>query len=140
MPFPAPATSFPTKDDVADYLVAYAARFDLPVRTGVRVDGLSRVGDRFVVTSGDGRFEADNVVVAAGAYHDPQVPVFAHELDPAIVRCTRAILTRPSWVEEGVLAVGAGNSGAEIALRRPAVIGPGCRGGHRTRTGPPRRG
>ena len=48
-PFPAPASSFPTKDEVADYLAAYAARFDLPVRTGVRVDGLSRSGDRFVV-------------------------------------------------------------------------------------------
>jgi putative flavoprotein involved in K+ transport len=50
MPFPAPSSSFPTKDEVADYLAAYAARFDLPVRTGVRVDGLSRVGDRFVAT------------------------------------------------------------------------------------------
>ena len=40
MQFPASASSFPTKDEVADYLAAYAARFDLPVRTGVRVDGL----------------------------------------------------------------------------------------------------
>src|SRR5437764_14911617 len=30
MPFPAPADSHPGKDDVADYLVAYAARFALP--------------------------------------------------------------------------------------------------------------
>src|SRR6266498_744032 len=41
MPFPAPAFSYPTKDQVADYLEAYAARFDLPVRSGVRVDRLS---------------------------------------------------------------------------------------------------
>jgi putative flavoprotein involved in K+ transport len=117
MPFPAPASSFPTKDDVADYLVAYAARFDLPVRTGVRVDGLSRVGDRFVVTSGDGRFEADNVVVAPGAYHNPRVPVFAPELDPAIVQMHSSEYRTPSQLREGgVLVVGAGNSGAEIAL------------------------
>ena len=117
MPFPAPATSFPTKDDVADYLVAYAARFDLPVRTGVRVDGLSRVGDRFVVTSGDSRFEADNVVVAPGAYHNLRVPVFAPELDPAIVQMHSSEYRNPSQLREGgVLVVGAGNSGAEIAL------------------------
>ena len=117
MPFPAPASSFPTKDDVADYLVAYAARFDLPVRTGVRVDGLSRVGDRFVVTSGDGWFEADNVVVAPGAYHNPRVPVFAPELDPAIVQMHSSQYRTPSQLREGgVLVVGAGNSGAEIAL------------------------
>ena len=117
MPFPAPASSFPTKDEVADYLVAYAARFDLPVRTGVRVDGLSRFGDRFVVTSGDRRFEADNVVVATGAYHNPRVPVFAPELDPAIVQVHSSEYRNPSQLQEGgVLVVGAGNSGAEIAL------------------------
>ena len=117
MPFPAPASSFPTKDEVADYLVAYAARFDLPVRTGVRVDGLSRLGDRFVVASGDRRFEADNVVVASGAYHHPRVPVFAPELDPAIVQLHSSEYRNPSQLQEGgVLVVGAGNSGAEIAL------------------------
>ena len=48
MPFPAPAHAFPTKDQMADYLESYAARFDLPVRTGVRVDRLWRHGQRFV--------------------------------------------------------------------------------------------
>ncbi len=42
--FPAPAVSFPTKEEMADYLEAYAARFGLPVRTGVKVDGLYRRG------------------------------------------------------------------------------------------------
>ena len=73
-PFPAPAWSFPTKDEVADYLEAYAARFDLPVRTGVRVDRLSREGDRYVVAAGKNRLEADHVVVAAGAYQRPSIP------------------------------------------------------------------
>jgi putative flavoprotein involved in K+ transport len=116
MPFPATASSFPTKDEVADYLAAYAARFDLPVRTGVRVDRLARLGDRFVVTSGDRRFEADNVVVAPGAYHNPRVPVFAPELDPATVQMHSSEYRNPSQLREGgVLVVGAGNSGAEIA-------------------------
>ena len=52
MPIPAPAWSFPTKDELADYLESYAARFDLPVRTGVSVDGLSKVEGRFVVSAG----------------------------------------------------------------------------------------
>ena len=64
MPFPAPAHSFPTKDEMADYLASYARRFDLPVRTGVRVDRLSRQGNRYVVTAGQQRFEAEQVVVA----------------------------------------------------------------------------
>ena len=45
MPFPAPRNHFPTKDEMADYLEAYAARFGLPVRTGVRVSKLTRRDD-----------------------------------------------------------------------------------------------
>jgi putative flavoprotein involved in K+ transport len=116
-PFPAPAWSYPTKDQVADYLEAYAARFDLPVRTGVRVDGLSRKGDRYVVAAGDRRFEADQVVVAAGAYQRPRIPAFAPELDPGILQLHSSQYRDPSQLQEGgVLVVGAANSGAEIAL------------------------
>jgi len=115
MPFPAPRLSFPTKDEMADYLAAYAAQFDLPVQTGVRVDGLSRQANGFVVSSGDRRFEADNVVVATGASHTPQVPAFASELDPGIVQLHSSVYRNPSQLQEGgVLVVGVGNSGAEI--------------------------
>ena len=116
-PFPAAAWSSPTKDEVADYLEAYAARFDLPVRTGVRVDGLSREAHRYVVTAGDRRFESDNVVVASGAYQGPRIPAFASELDPSIVQLHSSQYRDPSHLQEGgVLVVGAANSGAEIAL------------------------
>jgi putative flavoprotein involved in K+ transport len=116
-PFPAPARSFPTKDEMADYLEAYAARFDLPVRTGVPVDRLSREGDRYVVTAGTHRYEADQVVVASGAYHSPRIPTFAGELDPGIVQLHSSDYRDPSQLREGgVLVVGAANSGAEIAL------------------------
>ena len=62
----------PTKDEMADYLETYAARFELPVRTGVSVDGLTKVDGRFVVSAGDLRFEAENVIVATGAHRIPK--------------------------------------------------------------------
>ncbi len=52
MPFPAPAGYFPTKDEMASYLEAYATRFRLPVRTGVRVERLFEREGRYVVTTG----------------------------------------------------------------------------------------
>jgi putative flavoprotein involved in K+ transport len=117
MPFPAPAHWLPSKGEVADYLEAYAARFALPVRSGVTVNRLSKQGDRFVVEAGNLRFEADNVVVATGAYHIPRIPAFASELDPAIVQMHSSQYRRPSQLRDGgVLVVGAANSGAEIAL------------------------
>ncbi len=115
--FPAPAWSFPTKDEVADYLEGYADRFDLPVRTGVRVDRLWREDDRFVLASGDTRFTAQNVVVATGAFRFPRIPAFAGDLDPDIVQLHSNAYHNPGQLREGaVLVVGAGNSGAEIAL------------------------
>jgi putative flavoprotein involved in K+ transport len=117
MPFPGPAHAFPTKDEMADYLEAYAARFELPVCTGVRVDRLAREGDRFVVTAGDLGFEADNAVVAMSDWQEPRTPAFAGGLDPAIVQLHSGAYRSPAQLREGgVLIVGAGNSGSEIAL------------------------
>lgn len=117
MPFPAPAHAYPTKDQMADHLEAYATHFELPVRTGIRVDRLSKHGDRFVVTAGEERFEADNVVVAMGTYQVPNIPSFAQELDSSIVQIHSSKYRRPAQLRDGgVLVVGAANSGAEIAL------------------------
>ena len=118
LPFPASRDAFPTKDEMADYLESYATRFELPVETGVRVEELSRNGgDRFMLTAGNRRFEADNVVVAMANYQRPHVPDFARELDPSIVQMHSSEYRRPSQLGDGdVLIVGAGNSGSEIAL------------------------
>jgi putative flavoprotein involved in K+ transport len=116
MPFPAPRSSYPTKDDVADYLDAYAAHFELPVLTGIRVDGLFREGSRYILAAGEQRFEAANVVVATGTYQVQRVPAFAARLDPSILQLDSTGYRDPSQLREGgVLVVGAGNSGAEIA-------------------------
>jgi putative flavoprotein involved in K+ transport len=117
MPFPAPPNSCPTKDQMADYLEAYAARFELPVLTGVTVTRLSRVGEHFVVEAGERTFEAAQVVVAMADYQRGHVPEFARQLDPSIVQLHAADYKNPGQLRAGgVLLVGAGNSGAEIAM------------------------
>jgi putative flavoprotein involved in K+ transport len=115
--FPAPAWSFPTKDEMADYLERYAQTFELNVRSGVRVESLSRDGDRFVLMTRDRRYEANNVIVATGSHRIPKVPPFAGDLDPSIVQLHSSEYRRPSQLRDGgVLLVGAGNSGADIAM------------------------
>jgi putative flavoprotein involved in K+ transport len=118
MPFPAPPSSFPTGLEMADYLEAYAARFELPVRGGVAVDGLERNGSGFVVTAGEHRFEADNVVVATGVFqHEwPVIPDFATQLDPRITQLHSADYRGPEQLQQGsALVVGAAHSGGDIA-------------------------
>ena len=117
MPFPGSPSSYPTKDETADYLETYARHFELPIRTGVKVDELLKVGDRFEVICGRHPLFAANVVVATGAYHNPKVPPFARELSERILQLHSKEYRRPSQIQEGgVLVVGAGNSGAEIAI------------------------
>ena len=117
MAFPGLPWAYPTKDETADYLEAYARAFELPVRTGVRVDRLAKSGDRFEVKCGLQALFAENVVVATGAFNNPKVPSFARELDPSIVQLHSREYRNPSQIQEGgVLVVGAGNSGAEIAM------------------------
>jgi putative flavoprotein involved in K+ transport len=114
--FPARGWSFPTKDEMGDYLEAYAGSYDLPVRTGVRVERLSANGGRFVVSASGGRIEADRVVVASGAHRIARVPSWASELDPRTVQLHSSDYRSPAQLQDGgVLVVGAGNSGAEIA-------------------------
>ena len=87
------------------------------MRTGVRVDALAREGDRYVVAAGDLRFEADNVVVAMSSEGRPRTPEFASQLDPRIVQLHSVDYRNPSQLQDGdVLLVGAGNSGADIAM------------------------
>ena len=115
--FPGPRSRCPSKDEMADYLETYAARFDLPIRNNTRAQSVARIKNDFVITAGDHRFEADNVVLATGGYQAPYVPNFANQLDASIVQLHSSEYRRPAQLSEGaVLVVGAANSGAEIAL------------------------
>ena len=57
------------------------------------------------------------MVVATGAYRTPKIPAFAAALDAGIVQLHSSAYRNVSQLRDGgVLVVGAGNSGAEIAL------------------------
>jgi putative flavoprotein involved in K+ transport len=117
LPFPAPVHSFPTKDEMADYLESYARHFNLPVHTGIRVDRLSREGKQYIVDAGGQRWVADHVVIAMATYQAPRAPDFARALDPAIRQLHSSEYKNPAQLQRGdVLVVGAGNSGADIAI------------------------
>jgi putative flavoprotein involved in K+ transport len=117
MRLPGSRHSKPTKDEMADYLESYASRFALPIRHGVRVQSLTREDGTYVVRTGEQTYSADYVVVATGAHAKPHTPAFARELDPQIVQLHSCDYVNAGQLREGgVLLVGAGNSGADIAL------------------------
>ena len=126
MPFPSAPGYFPTKDEMGDYLASYASHFNLPVRTGQTVTSLTRDGDRYLVVTDSARYEADHVVIAMATFQRSRVPEFATDLDPSIVQLHSSEYRNLTQLQPGgVLLVGAGNSGAEVALET-------ARGGHET--------
>jgi putative flavoprotein involved in K+ transport len=118
MPFPAARSSFPTGRAMADYLTTYASRMGLAIRHRVRVTAVDRLDDgTYLVHTGSGLIRAQQVVIAAGSEHHPYTPDIAADLDPAIRQIHSSAYREPSQLLPGpVLVVGAGQSGADIAL------------------------
>ena len=117
LPFRADGDAFLGKDTVADYLESYAEHFRLPVSTGMKVQRLSKKNGKFLVETDRQQFEADQVVVAMANFQVPRVPAFARDLDPGIVQIHSHYYKNPSQLKPGnTLVVGAGNSGADIAM------------------------
>lgn len=117
MPYPALPGYFPTKDEFADYLENYVRTFALPVRSNTRVERISKSGDEFLVVAGPQRYLAKNVIVAMSNYQRARIPQFASELRKDVVQLHAIDYRNPSQLQSGdVAVVGAGNSGAEIAL------------------------
>jgi putative flavoprotein involved in K+ transport len=114
--FPAAPDTYPGKDDVADYLQAYAAHFDLPVRAGTRVTSLTQSNGVYCARAGAEAWEARQVVVATGPFQVPFIPPIAKELDPGVRQLHSAGYRNPATMPPGrVLVVGAANSGCQIA-------------------------
>ncbi|MCR2764259.1 NAD(P)/FAD-dependent oxidoreductase [Microbacterium sp. zg.B48] len=121
--FEADPDCFISKEEVADYFVAYAAWIGSPVRTGVEVTRVHKNTDRpgFTVETSEGRIQARFVVSATGAFQRPRIPAVL----PAVAGVTQlhsADYKNPAQLPAGsVLVVGAGSSGVQIAAELQAA-------------------
>lgn len=121
LPFALARSAFPTGRQMAGYLEAYADHHRLPVETGVRVNRLRASNEAdgaggYSILAGDRRYEANQVIVATGAFQRPHAPDFAGRLDPGIRQLHSADYRGPHQLADGpVLVVGLSHSGADIA-------------------------
>jgi putative flavoprotein involved in K+ transport len=116
LPFPGDPDSYPTRDEVVEYLTAYARHFDLPVELGSPVRSVRRREPSYLVELDDRAYEADQVVVATGPFHAPRTPPIAEALDPQVVQLHSSEYRSPADIPSGrVLVVGGGNTGFQIA-------------------------
>jgi hypothetical protein len=117
MPWPKTAPRYPTRDQVVQYLQAYAAEQRLAPRLGVTVHTVRRGGARFEVDTSAGVLTPRRVVVATGYNRVPRLPTIPG-LDSFHGSAIHAGVYKNAAPYQGkrTLVVGCGNSGAEIAL------------------------
>ena len=109
-------TGFMLKDQIVDYVEAFADSFDAPLREGVTVTRVVQDHDgRFEVDTDAGLYRSDHVIVASGGYDRPVTPPFAADLEPSIAQLHTRDYHRPGDVPEGrCLVVGTGQSGVQL--------------------------
>lgn len=108
---------FPSKEEVADYFVAYAKQINAPIRCGVEVKLVQRNVGRpgFRVETSHGVIEANSVVAATGPFQVPVIPPLVPG-DAGILQIHSSAYRNPAQLPKGaVLVVGAGSSGVQIA-------------------------
>ncbi len=109
--------AFPPKERMAQYFEDYASMLNAPIRTGVEVQQVARLAGRsgFKVVTSAGEFEADNVVAATGPFQKPSFPQMVPESE-ALHQIHSSAYKNPQQLPAGgVLVVGAGASGTQIA-------------------------
>jgi NADPH-dependent 2,4-dienoyl-CoA reductase/sulfur reductase-like enzyme len=117
MPFADEAPTYPSRRQVIQYLEAYAHRFGLKPRFGVTVEHLDADGGSWRVKTNQGELTANAVVLATGLNAVPVEPRWPGMDDyrGEVLHSSRYV-NGARWAGRRVLVVGAGNSGAEIAL------------------------
>jgi putative flavoprotein involved in K+ transport len=120
--FPSGARNYPRKDEMAAYLRRYAARFALPVVTGMTVRSLGATTSGFEAVVNDGSVTADQVVVATGPYDRPHIPAAAAELAGTVHQLHSSRYGRPTDIPSGTVhVIGGGNSAAQLACELAAT-------------------
>lgn len=117
MTFPGDPDAFPGKEEVADYLAAYAAKIGAPIRCGVEVTSVRRNEGRpgFRAETTAGPIAARQVVAATGPFQKPVIPPIVPS-DAPVMQLHSAEYRNPGQLPDGaVLVVGCGSSGAQIA-------------------------
>ena len=107
---------FMPRDEIAAYLERYAAATATPLREGVDVVSIAEADGGFLLETSAGELRADRVVLATGAYQRPHRPAAAATLPASIHQLdVEDYRSEPELPPGGVLVVGSGQSGCQIA-------------------------
>lgn len=108
---------FMEKEKIVDFLRGYAKFFNPQIEEGVEVFKLDKNNsEKFELNTSQGKFTADNVVIATGSYHQSKIPRMSERFPENILQLHSSDYKNSRSLPEGeILVVGTGQSGCQIA-------------------------
>ena len=107
---------FMVKDEILAYVDRFVKKVEAPVFEQTSVTSLEKHGGLFRLETSAGAVTADAVVIATSLYADPAIPRAAERLPEDIMQLhTAAYRNADQLPEGGVIVVGSGQSGCQIA-------------------------
>jgi indole-3-pyruvate monooxygenase len=117
LPMPRSYPRYPSRQQVIDYLTAYAKHFALDIRYKSPVTRAVPHGTGWEVTTPDGTHAADVLVVASGIFSQPTIARYPGMADfGGRIVAAADYQTPDPFKGQRVLVIGAGNTGAEISV------------------------
>jgi putative flavoprotein involved in K+ transport len=117
-------SGFMQRDEIVQYVERFARSFDAPVRENVTVTRLQKSGEGYALETSADAMSADQVVVAVGGYHKPNIPPLAQRLPSHIKQLHSSQYRNPDQFGDAehaakasgeILVIGTGQSGCQIA-------------------------
>ena len=114
--------SFVSKNRVIEYFEEFAKKIKAPILVNVNVEKVEKnfSNSKYLITTSEGLYEADNIIVATGAFQEPIIPKIIPQ-DSLVNQIHSQEYKNPHQFSEGsILVIGSGSSGSQIAeeLRR----------------------
>jgi len=109
---------FLSREEVISYFEKYIDDMDIPVMFKTQANSVERLGkdEGYLVRTGGGEFEAENVVVATGMFQDSKFPSYASAISSKVTQLHSSQYRNPGMLPLGaVLVVGSAQSGCQIA-------------------------
>ena len=110
--------------EFVQYLKAFCEKFALNICTKTQVDKLSYAGNHFIIETEQDIFHSRFILVATGFFGNPYIPNIPGLRGNPIVMHSHYYKSPDVFRNKRVAIIGAGNSGAEIAIDmwlRPSI-------------------
>ncbi|NUU75382.1 flavin-containing monooxygenase [Paenibacillus xylanilyticus] len=117
LPLEGDPNGYATKDEISTYLEKYATTFTLPIQLSTEVISLEAAEQSFDINTTKGMLKATNVIVSTGPFQSPYIPLATDQFHESVFQIHTSAYSHPKRLNKGtVIVIGAGNSGAQIAV------------------------